>query len=253
MHSSGRSSHLPAGRGRRRGRRPAGASLPSLHPEPHRSDSTEAEDEDGEGTWGGLASVANESEWHVAYRAALAIANGTKPLRWLTTYERLAYLADRGGEARKATVRPVVLSRCAKGIALHPSHHSQPAPLTRPLLTAGPPPPPTAARLVAKGNDFGCAEAEGLSATACEFECSQSSCVDAYDACLAHIQCLGVYINETDASTRATLKTYVLVSDREAQPIVLNEADWRQQFLPRGRQKRHQAQPGLLPSADDRI
>ena len=81
---------------------------------PARSDSAEDVDEDGEGTWGGLAAVANESEWHVAYRAALAVANATKPLRWLAAYERLAYLADRGGEARKPAVRPVVLSRCAR-------------------------------------------------------------------------------------------------------------------------------------------
>ena len=103
-----------------------------------------------------------------------------------------------------------------------------------------------------KGFDFGCAEADGVGTSRCEFNCEQSSCVDAYKACLAHVQCLGIYIDDEGATPRATLKTYVLVKDSEKQPIVLSEADWRQQFIPKGRQSRHQAQPGLMPT-DDRF
>ena len=49
-------------------------------------------------------------------------------------------------------------------------------------------------------------------------------------------------------------RVLVLLQARdELHAIVLSEADWRREFLPKGRQSRHQAQPGLLPTADDRI
>jgi hypothetical protein len=72
------------------------------------------------------------------------------------------------------------------------------------------------------------------------------ACVDAYRHCLAHVHCLGVYVNET--AHRATLKTFLPVDDEigaeraNGALLVLSEADWLTGLMSDGQVARHERQ-----------
>lgn len=162
--------------------------------------------------WQGSVKVANISAWHIAYRCMLAV-NATRSMTWLSKWRSLAYLASRDERSSEVATRAVTLTW-------------KPSP----------------------GYDFGCSLSEGPSETTCELTCKERSCLDAYQHCLTHKQCVGVAVHESSNVSSATLKSWMrsMTNDSDV-VVVLNEADWRDAFLPKGVLARVQGQPSLLP------
>ena len=161
-----------------------------------------------------------------------------------------------GWRDETAAVRPVVLTRCAAAPASSWRLQERPAAVhddlhracTAPLGRAE----PRLRRLVTKGFDFGCAEADGVG-TQVRVQLRAvllRRCVQG----VLGARPVPRHLHRRRGARRHARHSRRMCScrDGEKQPIVLSEADWRQQFMPKGRQSRHQAQPGLMPT-DDRF
>lgn len=164
----------------------------------------------GHSMWGGSKRLANVSEWHIAYRAASLAANAT----------------DSNARAL------VPFAQSAWGQQLQALEHLAGSGSGGELSSGAPPRAVALSWAPSAGHDFGCALSEGSRPDSCEIVCQERDCADAYRHCIAHVECLGVSVDDGSNEIRATLKEYV-VND-EAEPLVVcrSEADWKVAFAP---------------------